>query len=76
LNQFDSRNDGQLFFYDKLNPGSVLLGFVNADHWAVFVSININHPFIASQFIDKNASPRRVLVETIVRFTEEDLDNK
>jgi len=75
LSQVDSRNDGQLIFYDQLIPGSVLLGYVNADHWAVAVPIKRNHPFIAS-FVDKNAFPREVLAEAIVRFIEEDLNRR
>ena len=76
LSQVDSRNDGQLIFYDQLIPGSVLLGYVNADHWAVAVPINRNHPFLASHFVDKNAFPREVLAEAIVRFIEEDLNRR
>lgn len=74
LSQVDSRNDGQLIFYDQVIPGSVLLGYLNADHWAVAVPINRAHPFVASTFVDKNAYPREVLLEAIVRFIEEDLD--
>jgi dienelactone hydrolase len=73
LSQVESRNDSQLIFYDQLIPGSVLVGYLNADHWAVAVPINRNHPFIASNFVDKNAFPREVLAEAILRFVEEDL---
>ena len=73
LSQVDSRNDGQLIFYDQVIPGSILLGYLNADHWAIAVPLNRSHPFISSVFIDKNAFPREVLLEAIVRFVEEDL---
>lgn len=73
LSQIDSRNDSQLIFYDQLIPGSVLLGYLNADHWAVAVPFNRDHPVIASQFVDKNAFPREVLAEAIIRYVEEDL---
>lgn len=76
LSQIDSRNDSQMIFYDQLIPGSVLLGYVNADHWAVAIPINRNHPFIASHFVDKNAFPREVLAEALVRFIEEDLNHR
>jgi hypothetical protein len=42
----------------------------------VAVPINRNHPFIASHFVDKNAFPREVLAEAIVRFIEEDLNHR
>ena len=75
LSQVDSRNDSQLIFYDQLIPGSVLLGYLNADHWAIAVPLNRSHPFISSIFIDKNAFPREVLLEAIVRYVEEDLNS-
>ncbi|MEA1947441.1 MAG: hypothetical protein U9N83_09095 [Thermodesulfobacteriota bacterium] len=75
LSQVDSRNDSQVIFYDQVIPGSVLLGYLNADHWAVAFSINMSHPFISSTFLDKNAFPREVLLEAIVRYAEEDLNS-
>jgi hypothetical protein len=73
LSQVDARNDGQLIFYDQVIPGSVLLGFINADHWAAGVPLNRSHPYLSSLLVDKNAFPREVLLEAIVRFVEEDL---
>jgi hypothetical protein len=75
LSQVDSRNDSQVIFYDQVIPGSMLLGYLNADHWAIAVPFNRDHPFISSSFLDKNAFPREVLLEAIVRFVEEDLNN-
>jgi hypothetical protein len=74
LSQVDSRNDSQLIFYDQVIPGSMLLGYLNADHWAVAVPLNRSHPYISTVFVDKNAFPREVLLEAIVRFVEEDLN--
>jgi len=76
LSQVDSRNDSQLIFYDQVIPGSVLLGYLNADHWAVALPINRTHPFIASHFVDRNGFPREVLAEALARFIEEDLSNR
>mgnify|MGYP001816775961 FL=1 len=76
LSQVDSRNDSQVIFYDQVIPSSVLLAYLNADHWAVAVPFNRNHPFIASTFVDKNAFPREVLAEAIIRFIEEDLKGR
>jgi len=75
LSQVDSRNDSQMIFYDQMIPKSVLLGYLNADHWAVAVPLNRSHPFISSIFADKNAFPREVMMEAIVRYVEEDLNN-
>jgi len=75
LSQVDSRNDSQMIFYDQVIPGSVLLGYLNADHWAAAVPLNRSHPFISSLFVDKNAFPREVLIEAIARYIEEDLNH-
>jgi hypothetical protein len=75
LSQVDSRNDSQVIFYDQVIPGSVLLGYLNADHWAVAVPLRRTHPFVSSIFSGKNAFPREVLLEAIVRYIEEDLNN-
>jgi len=73
LAQIDSRNDGQVLFYDQLIPNSILLGYINADHWALAVPIARSHAFIGSTFVDKNDYPREALLEAILRFIEEDL---
>ncbi len=39
LAKHDTRNDGQLLIEDQLEPGSVLLGYVNADHWGMAITI-------------------------------------
>lgn len=76
LSQVDSRNDSQMIFYDQVIPGSVLLGYLNADHWAAAIPINRTHSFLASTFVDKNAFSREVFAEAIVRFVEEDLNQR
>jgi hypothetical protein len=73
LSQVDPRNDGQLIFYDQVIPSSVLLGYINADHWAVAIPLNRSHAVIGSTFVNKNAFPREILLEAIVRYIEEDL---
>jgi dienelactone hydrolase len=73
LSQVDARNDSQLIFYDQIIPGATLLGYLNADHWAVAVPIARSHAFLGSTFVDKNAFPREVLLEAVVRYVEEDL---
>ena len=76
LSKVDARNDSQLLYYDQVIPGSTLLGFLNADHWAVAVPIARSHSFIGSTFVDKNDYPREAMVEAVLRFVEEDLNNR
>lgn len=74
LSQVDARNDGQLVFYDQVIPGSTLVAYVNADHWALAVPVNRTHPLVASIFATRNAYPREALLEALLRFLEEDLE--
>jgi len=69
----DGRNDSQMIFYDQVVPGSTLVGYINADHWALAVPIARAHSTIASLFVTQNAYPREALMEALLRFVEEDL---
>ena len=69
----DSRNDSQVIFYDQVVPGSTLVGYVNADHWALAVPVARIHTTIGSLFVTQNAYPREALMEALLRFVEEDL---
>jgi len=73
LAQVDSRNDSQMIYYDQLIPGGTVLAYLNADHWAVALPIARSHPVIASALVDRNAFPREVLLEALLRYIEEDL---
>ena len=73
LARIDSRNDSQVIFYDQIVPGSTLVGYVNADHWALAVPIARTHTTIGSLFVTQNAYPREALLEALLRFVEEDL---
>jgi hypothetical protein len=73
LAEIDPRNDGQLVFYDQVIPGATLLGYANADHWAVAVPIEEKSPILATLVTGHNWYPRDVLVEAIVLYTAEQL---
>jgi hypothetical protein len=73
LSMIDGRNDSQVIFYDQVIPGSSLVGYLNADHWAVAVPIARKHDTIGSIFVTENAYPREALLEAVLRFVEEDL---
>ena len=72
LAQIDPRNDGQLLFYDQIVPASTLLGYLNADHWAIALPIARDHPALAA-LVDRNAFPRELVLEAIVKHVEADL---
>jgi pimeloyl-ACP methyl ester carboxylesterase len=71
--RLDGRNDSQMIFYDQVIPGSTLLGFVNADHWALVLPIARTHATVSELFVTQNAYPREALLEAVLRFVEEDL---
>jgi len=73
LARIDARNDSQMIFYDQVVPGSTLMGYINADHWALAVPISRTHSTIGSLFVTQNAYPREALAEAVLRFVEEDL---
>ena len=73
LSLIDGRNDSQMIFYDQVIPGSTLVAYINADHWAIAVPIARSHETIASMFVTGNAYPREALLEAALRFVEEDL---
>jgi pimeloyl-ACP methyl ester carboxylesterase len=58
LAEIDPRNDSQMLFYDQIIAGSALLGFVNADHWAVALPISRERPGLAATVINRNEFPR------------------
>jgi len=58
LSRIDGRNDSQVLFYDQLIPGSTLVGYVNADHWAIAVPIARAHSMLGSLLLTQNAYPR------------------
>ena len=73
LARVDGRNDGQVIFHDQVIPDSTLLGFLNADHWAIALPIARTHPAIGTLLATRNAYPREALLEALLRFVEEDL---
>jgi pimeloyl-ACP methyl ester carboxylesterase len=72
LARIDPRNDSQMIYSDQIIPGSTLVGFLNADHWAVAVPIDRAHGVIGSTFVNHNDYPREALLESLLRYVEED----
>lgn len=73
LSAIDARNDGQVLYTDAIVPGSHLLGYLNADHWAVALPLARNVPKLRRVFAGRNDYPREILLEAIVRLVEEQL---
>ena len=75
LAQIDGRNDSQVIFYDQIVPGSTLMGYLNADHWAIAVPLNRTRTALAATLVTQNAYPREALIEAVLRFVEEEISS-
>jgi hypothetical protein len=73
LDRIDARNDGQVIHHDAIYPQGALLGYANADHWAVTLDFTERAPFWMRPFTNRNAYPRSTLLEAIVRSVEEEM---
>ena len=72
LAQHDVNNDGQLLARDAVVPGSALLGFVNADHWAMAIPLTRQLPALAALFRDD--VPRSALVKAAIEVVDKTLN--
>ena len=72
LSRISPLNDGQLIYSDQIIPGSRLLAFLNADHWAAVLPIHREHRLVAATLVTRNDYPREALLETLMRFIDED----
>ena len=72
LSQIDPRNDGQVLMQDAIIPGSTVLGYANADHWAVSTGFNRADYPVWRRSINHNAFPREVLFESILQYVAQD----
>jgi hypothetical protein len=68
LAKIDPHNDGQVIARDQVIPGSRVLAFVNADHWAVALPLSRLSALLGSTFFAREEFPRDVLLEAILRY--------
>jgi|GEM_PF-3931291 len=47
-----------------------------AEHWAVTLPLKRNQRFLGSTFVNRNEYPREVLLESVLRYVEEDLGDE
>jgi len=77
LSTINPLNDGQMLLADQILPSSEVLGVLNCDHIASAMPFNRKGGFwakvVAKHALNKNAFPREVLTEAIVRRVLEDL---
>lgn len=72
LRYVDPLRDGQLIFYDQLLPGSTLLGYMRADHWAVALPLQEHWHVLATNGAGTHF-PRGLLLEALMLHLSEAL---
>ncbi len=72
LARHDKRNDGQVLASDAIIPGSTLLGYVNADHWDVAISLENQMPQL-SRRDSARTLPRSELLLAALLYVSESL---
>jgi hypothetical protein len=73
LSDIDARNDGQLIWTDAVAVPGALLGYVNADHWALAMRLSQAFPLLASSFIDD--VPRGAMLGAAIAVVARDLQD-
>lgn len=73
LERIDPRNDGNVLTQDQLIPGSTLLGYLDADHWAIGSDLQASPNPLVRAAAGSEAFPRRALIEAILRTIAADL---
>jgi hypothetical protein len=68
LGAVDSRNDGQLLWYDAVVAPGWLLGYVNADHWALAMPLSQQLPALA--FLFRDDVPRLALLKAAIEVVD------
>ena len=67
-------NDSNVLFYDALIPGGTLLGYANADHWAITLPVARSSPLLGATVVSQNHYPREVLWQAMIDFIVTDLE--
>ena len=70
LARIDARNDGQMIYADAILPRSALLGYANADHFAIALPIAGALSEARLLGINRNDFPRAQLVEAAIRIAQ------
>lgn len=72
LARYDRRNDGQVVAGDAIIPGSTVLGYVNADHWDLAISLEQQMPQLSARKSTRHL-PRSELLEAALFYISEQL---
>ena len=74
--RYSPRNDGLLLYTDQIIPGGTLLGYANADHWSVALSLENKNLLISETIQAPQQFPRNVLLQALLIYVAEALEPK
>jgi len=72
LSKHGGVNDSQVIYHDTQIPNSQFLAFVNADHFAIALPLS-KRWWVERSLLNQNDYPREILLESMVRYVEEQL---
>ena len=72
LSDVDARNDCQVIWTDAVAVPGALLGYVNADHWALAMRLSQAFPLLAGSFVDD--VPRGAMLGAAMAVVVRDLE--
>ena len=66
-------SDAQIPAANAVMPGSSVLGYMNADHWAIAMPFEKNFPLLTKTLINKNVFPREIMLSSAIEVIASDL---
>lgn len=65
-------SDAQVPASNAVLPSSKVLGFMNADHWAIAMPFDTSHPILANTIINRNTFPREIMLSSALELIAQD----
>ncbi|MFK5978237.1 MAG: hypothetical protein QM488_05060 [Rhizobiaceae bacterium] len=66
-------SDAQVPTSNAVLPGSSVLGYMNADHWAIAMPFEKSFPLLTKTFINRNIFPREIMLSSAIEVIASDL---
>lgn len=66
-------SDAQVPTNNAVMPSSNVLGFMNADHWAIAMPFDISHPILSKTLVNRNTFPKEIMLSTALELIAQDL---
>ena len=68
-----NESDAQVPASNAVLPGSSVLGFMNADHWAIAMPFEKSFPLLSKTLINRNVFPREIMLSSAIEIIASDL---